>query len=103
MSDIKQSIETFEKKFQDIKSILETPMDKAEAQQAIHKLNSMSEEFESIAQAVADRFCISFSTGDYGYGRTYYPKGHDYWEESQAEDYGQGADRGYWLSSSDMC
>lgn len=103
MSDIKQSIETFEKKFQDIKSILETPMDKAEAQQAIRKLTSMAEEFESIAEAVADRFCISFSTGDYGYGRTYYPKGHDYWEESQAEDYGQGADHGYWLSSSDMC
>lgn len=103
MSDIQQSVEVFEEKFQDIKSILENPMDKAEAQQAIRKLTSMADEFESIAQAVADRFCISFSTGDYGYGRTYYPKGHDCWEESQAEDYGQGADHGYWLSSSDMC
>ena len=102
MSDIKQSIETFEKKFQDIKSILETPMDKDEAQQAIRKLNSMSEEFDSIAQAVADRFCISFSTGDYGCWR-YYPKGHRFWSESKAEEYGQGTENGYWLSSSDMC
>lgn len=77
--------------------------DKKKARQIAGKLLQIGEAAESVATEIADAAVISLDTGDYGYGRTYYPKGHDYWSESQAEDYGSGSEHGYWLSSSDMC
>lgn len=74
---------------------------KQTARDIVSRLTSISEAAERVATDIADSAIISLNVGDYGYGRTYYPKGHEYWSESRADDYGAGD--GYWLSSSDMC
>lgn len=77
--------------------------DKTVAREITSKLLDIGEAAEHVAAKVADAALITITTGDYGYGRTYYPKGHQFWSESNALDYGTSEDNGYWLSSSDMC
>lgn len=82
------------------------------AREAIKAVMGLTEQIEAEAEAIADEMSVSFSTGDYGNGRTYYPKG------TNAEDYGLGyycrcydvdldengnTVEGAWVSSSDMC
>ncbi|AFN39353.1 hypothetical protein F485_gp171 [Aeromonas phage CC2] len=73
------------------------------AKQAVSTVIKLAEMMEDVATKFADAGVVSFSVGDYGSGRTYYPFGHEYWELEQAEDYGHGDGHGYWMSSSDQC
>ncbi|APU00536.1 hypothetical protein [Aeromonas phage 44RR2.8t.2] len=76
--------------------------DKAKAREITREVMSISDSAEQLAETIADVAVITLSTGDYGYGRTYYPKGHSSWEESTASEKGDD-ENGYWLSSSDNC
>lgn len=99
LAELKKRVVEIEDSIADFEE--EGSTDKSKAHEIADKLMKIGEAAESVAVKVADAAVISLQTGDYGYGRTYYPKGHDYWSESQADDYGAGD--GYWLSSSDMC
>ncbi|AAP76041.1 RB69ORF139c hypothetical protein [Escherichia phage RB69] len=49
--------------------------DAKSASDAIYKLLNQAERIEEEATKIADQYAVSFSVGDYGSGRTYYPKG----------------------------
>ncbi len=54
---------------------------KNDAMKKIHdildEMRAAEDEILGRAEAVADEFCESFSYGEYGSGRTYFPKGTD--------------------------
>lgn len=85
---------------------------KNDAMKKIHdildEMRSAENEILGRAEAVADEFCESFSYGEYGSGRTYFPKGTnadeipwDFEDEANIED-GKST-VGVWVSSSEMC
>lgn len=85
--------------------------DYASGYKAINEIMAATDEVEAAAMKIADLYGIQFSTGDYGNGRTYYPKG------SNSDEYGleyhcscEGVPivdgklaEGIWMSSSEMC
>lgn len=80
--------------------------DSRSASAAIQKLLAQSSEIEIEAEKIADEYQVSFSVGDYGSGRTYYPKGSaaDVWgSEGWEQDENGNLVEGQWLSSSEMC
>lgn len=81
--------------------------DRKSAAAAIAKLLERSEEIEQAAEIIADEHCLTFNTGDYGSGRTYYPVGYDaHWlvgYDGVEVDENEKLVEGVWLSSSDMC
>ena len=85
---------------------------KNDAMKKIHdildEMRAAEDEILGRAEAVADEFCESFSYGEYGSGRTYFPKGTDadsipwdFEDEANIED-GKST-VGVWVSSSEMC
>lgn len=82
------------------------------AREAISKIMGLVDDIEAEAENIADEMGVSFSTGDYGNGRTYHPKGtnaEDNGLEYYCNDYDVDLDEngnmteGHWVSSSDMC
>lgn len=80
-----------------------------EAREAIDSLITASERMIDVeAVAIADKFGIEISVGDYGSGRTYYPVGTDSTELNYSNYYGgfdenNKSTEGYWMSSSETC
>lgn len=65
--------------------------------QKINAIINLSELLEQVASDIADEHSVTFSVGDYGSGRTYYPAGeYEDWD-------GEVNDVGVWISSSDQC
>lgn len=81
--------------------------DHKSAAAAIAKLLERSEDIEQAAEVIADEHGVIINTGDYGYGRTYYPVGYNaHWligHEGVEVDENEKLVEGVWLSSSDMC
>lgn len=81
--------------------------DRKSAAAAIAKLLERAEQVEQAAEIIADEHCLTFNTGDYGSGRTYYPAGYNgSWLEGHEGvelDEENKLTEGVWLSSSDMC
>ncbi|QEG12616.1 hypothetical protein POTTS_4 [Klebsiella phage vB_KpnM_Potts1] len=82
------------------------------ARAAIDAIMGLVDDIEAEAENIADEMGVSFSTGDYGNGRTYHPKGTNA-EDNGLEYYCSCYDveldenglttEGAWVSSSDMC
>ncbi len=77
-------------------------------QSILAEMRAAEDEILGRAESVADEFCESFSYGEYGSGRTYFPKGThedeipwDFEDEANIED-GKST-VGVWVSSSEMC
>ncbi|AYD79339.1 hypothetical protein KNT78_gp097 [Shigella phage phi25-307] len=88
--------------------------DAESASDAIYKLLNQAERIEEEATKIADQYAVSFSVGDYGSGRTYYPKGEivSQWMKDEIENNGGDVKRegngyviteGAWVSSSALC
>ncbi|QGZ15154.1 hypothetical protein [Klebsiella phage PhiKpNIH-6] len=82
------------------------------AREAIKAVMGLTEQIEAEAEAIADEMGVSFSTGDYGNGRTYHPKGTNaednglefYCREYEVDlDENGNMTEGAWVSSSEMC
>lgn len=87
---------------------LKEPTTKKEADDAICELLNATDVGENIAEELADKFGIQFSTGDYGNGRTYYPVGTEKGWTTRERYYGDYDENdqtteGFWVSSSDQC
>lgn len=82
------------------------------ARAAIDAIMGLIDHIEAEAENIADEMGVSFSTGDYGNGRTYHPKGTNA-EDNGLEYYCSYYDveldenglttEGAWVSSSEMC
>lgn len=80
--------------------------DAKSARAAIGIILAGTDKLEDAATELADKFGVEFYTGDYGNGRTYYPKGSHQsdanWNGWETDDEGNLA-YGVWQSSSDNC
>jgi hypothetical protein len=80
----------------------------AKIREVLDELRETESRVLSKAESIADEHGVSFSYGDYGSGKTYYPKGtpeHDIpWDcEDEASIENGYSTCGIWVSSSEMC
>lgn len=99
---LKEHLSRIEADLVDFVNLPVEEIDQRAAKRITQQILDLGDKAESLAEEVADRALITITVGEYGYGRTYYPKGHGGWEESEAENK-TDTNTGYWVSSSEHC